>query len=207
MEITKIEKCIKAKDRYNIHLDGQFSFSLFTGTVLDLGLFVGKKISEQEKNSAILEDEKRKALNSAYHLLSFRARSRKEISDRLQKKGFLANTIDEVIQKLERYDLLDDKKFAESWVRERSGKRGKILLRVELFQKGIGEEIINKILESVDKEKEIEAAREIVSKKFSIQKETDNEKIYRRARDLLLRKGFAYDVVNEVLKTEMKKGR
>ena len=65
------------------------------------------------------------AWDSALRLLGVRARSRHEMRERLTRKGFDADTVDEVMTRLDKHQLLDDTDFAAEWVRSRHLNSGK----------------------------------------------------------------------------------
>lgn len=80
---------------------------------------------------------KKSPLESAFHFLSFRSRSEKEMRDYLNKKEF--HQIDETIQKLKDLDFINDAKFAREFIaaRSRNKPKGKKALAIELARKGI----------------------------------------------------------------------
>ena len=60
--------------------------------------------------------------------------------------------IDEIIERLKRGGLVNDSSFAELWVENRSEfrPRGERMLRVELRQKGISDEVISEVVSDLD---------------------------------------------------------
>lgn len=73
----------------------------------------------------------------AFHFLSFRSRSEKEMRDYLKKKEVLE--IDETIGKLKELDFINDNKFVQEFIDSRSKNKpkGKKALMIELARKGI----------------------------------------------------------------------
>ncbi len=132
--------------------------------------------------------------------------------DRLARRGFDEGTVDDVMSRLDRHQLLDDADFAKEWVRSRSAHSGKgrIALRHELQHKGIAPEIIADALEDVDADDERVIARTLVDRKLTpsaLDRLADDpamrDKLFRRSVGMLLRRGYpqsmAIDVVNEAL--------
>ena len=66
-----------------------------------------------------MDDPLQKAKDAAYYYLSFRARSVKEVRDKLAQKDYAAEIIEQVVADLERQQLLDDRDFARRWVEAR----------------------------------------------------------------------------------------
>ena len=143
-------------------------------------------------------------LNYAFRLLSFRMRSKDEMRGRLVKKGYTGSEVNEVLDKLERLNYLNDTEFARMWVKNRveSKPLGSALIRRELKQKGIAPDIIKDVLdESLKGYDEYEAARELVLKKIS-KSNTRDDRLLQRLSGYLARRGFSYEVIQKVLKSE-----
>ena len=153
------------------------------------------------------------AWDSALRLLGVRARSRQEMRERLTRKGFDADAVDEVMARLDKHRLLDDTDFAAEWVRSRhlnSGK-GRVALRHELRTKGIDESIIADALSDIDPDDEREIAAGLVARKLTpsvvervAADRAEREKTLRRLVGFLVRRGYsqslAFDVVGEALR-------
>ncbi len=135
-----------------------------------------------------------KALNYTYRLLGIRPRSVFEMERKLRGKGFNKEIIEKVIDELKNLELLDDEKFAKQWLEERLRYRpcGRFLVKKKLIEKGIAEEIIDKVLEEfLPPEKEIGFARKIIENKH---KEPRQKLIL-----FLKSRGFGWEVIEEVI--------
>ena len=90
------------------------------------------------------------ALDKALSLLSVREHTEKEIREKLRKKGFSYDEIDEAVSKLIADGLLSEKRFAESYIRSRFRKmpEGRGLLRMRLREKGSPPEAADEAIES-----------------------------------------------------------
>ena len=202
MLITKIEVQKKRKDRYNIFIDDEFRFGLDEGTLIKFDLRKGIEITQEEIEKIEKEEVNAKAFNTAANFLKTRERSKKEIRDKLKTKEYLPATIEKVLEKLERLNIVNDKRFAEVFVRDRMKlkPKGKRVLQMELMQKGINKDIIEEVLQDlVGNEQEIELAKKVLAKaekKYSgFDKNVKRDKTIR----YLLSKGFSYDIVEKVL--------
>ncbi|MBZ4668927.1 MAG: recombination regulator RecX [Defluviitaleaceae bacterium] len=197
MKITKIEKQKNNQDRWSVFIDGEFAFGVTTEEVFVFKLTVGKEISEIELEKMIKEKDYSKAKDVALKFLSYRARSEKELRDKLISKEFDPVTIDRVIEFLKRYDYVNDEKFAKSYVRERIRLKfeGRKKLIYDLKQKGIKQEIIDHVLNNTDIN-EIDHALKLLEKKVPDKTELglkEKQRIYQ----FLLRKGFSYDIIQK----------
>ena len=202
MQITKIEQGKKRQDRANVYIDGEFAFAIYLDILVRHGLVKGQDIGEDRINQIIREDELGKAYDRALRFLGYRMRSEKEVRDKLKEKEYQDFVIDEVIERLKKNKFINDSQFADSWVRDRTNLKptGKKMLELELKQKGISESIIINVLSRIDKEDEFELAQKLASKrKFEdLAPEVRKKKIT----DYLLRRGFGWDVIKEILKEE-----
>jgi len=197
MKITKIEQQKNNQDRWSIFIDGEFAFGVSTEEVFLFKLSVGKELSEEELEKMIKEKDYSKAKDAALKFLSYRARSEKELRDKLISKEFDPMTIERVVEFLKRYDYINDEKFAYSYVREhiRLKLEGRKKLIYDLRQKGIKSEIIDHVLDNTDIN-EIDQAIKLLKKKCPDKTEPglkEKQRIYQ----FLLRKGFFYDTIRK----------
>lgn len=85
----------------------------------------------------------RSARNVAMDLLSRREHSRKQLSDKLSQRGFEHDEITVVLDKLQAENLLNDSRFAESYVNQRIQRGyGPVRIRQELGERGIAADLI-----------------------------------------------------------------
>lgn len=102
---------------------------------------------------------------------------------------------DLITERLMERGYVDDRKFAEFWVKNRFVKKGISgrRLRMELVKKGVAKEIIDEVLDGRDDEAEI---LKIITKKRA---KYDDEKLVA----YLCRQGFSYDLVSRLVKEQM----
>lgn len=124
---------------------------------------------------------KKSPLESAFHFLSFRSRSEKEMLDFLIKKDFETSEIAQTLLKLKELNFINDAKFAQEFIESRSKNKpkGKKALMIELARKGIRIENIE-----ID---EKELATKALEKKSFKSKEHMQRFLYSR--------GFSWDTI------------
>ena len=134
---------------------------------------------------------------------TLRPRSEKEIRDWFKRKKVHESLHKELFNRLNRLELVDDKKFAKWWVEQRIAFRpkGKGGLNYELRGKGIKQEIINEILQDspIDEEK---SARQLLEKVSYKWKDLPNREARQKKAQYLARKGFSWDVITRFLKID-----
>ncbi len=196
--ITALEVQKRNKDRVNVYLDGEFAFGLPMSEALHLHL--GQELSEEEIERLKALDAYSRARDIALRYLGTRPRSVAEVQRHLRRKGFEEETIQQVINRLKEWGYLDDEAFARFWVenRERFRPRGLMALRQELRQKGIAREIIERVLADVDPEA---SARAALAARVRQWRHLDWRSFRKKAGDFLARRGFSYDIINDVVRS------
>jgi len=204
--ITKIESQ-KKKDRFNIFVDGKFAFVLSAESLVKAGLKINHEISSDRIKELIKENEFQKALDKTFNFLSFRPRSKKEISDYLSRKKIGDQLGKMIFQKLEDLQMINDLDFTKWWAGQRQTFRptGKRLLVLELRKKGIAKEIIDRVFESLPEEPEEEQAVKVLSKKERQFKGLPRQAVWKKASGFLLRRGFSYQAVKKAVVIFLKK--
>jgi regulatory protein len=203
--ITKITTQQKNKERYNVFMDygkgEEYAFSVDQDVLVKYQLKKGLELDELDLTEIQFEDETKKAYNLALLYLSYRMRSEQEIVTHLKSKEIDEQIIPEIVHKLKLYNYLNDKDFAEAFVKTQinTTTKGPGLIKQELYEKGVSGPIIEASLELYSKEAQIEAALKLTGK---IQKKSNKvSKIQQKQKteEMLTRKGFAWDIIQIVL--------
>ena len=203
MLITGIEKQKKNRKRYNIYLDGEFFCGLYDDTILKFSLAANDEISAEKIGEIRFFDEYIYGKKAAFDFLSYRNRSVAEIRRKLKSKKVSDSTIERVTSHLQSMGLLNDAEFARQLITEKIKRKpiGKKLLMQKLFEKGVpketGEQVLENIFTEVD---EKELALKNFRKYYRKVKDKDMYEQKRKVFDFLSRKGFDFDVVNEVIR-------
>lgn len=201
-KVTKIETQKKRRNRYSIFLDGEFAFGLDQEVVYKTGVKEGDCLSDADIHNLLLLEERKTAKDSALRLLAHRDRSEKEIQDKLKQLNYLKETIDWVLSELKQMKLLDDAQFAHTFVKTKMINKpmGEYLLRRELQQKGIGEESIALAIEAAFQDRDqVTIAKELAEKQLQKYRNLDEKKIKKRLFDFLMRRGFSWDIIQEIV--------
>ena len=123
--------------------------------------------------------------------------------DYLIKKKAPDDVIERIITSLLEHKFLNDEAFARSWVlnRARLKPKGKTLLKIELRQKGITDDIVQKVLAEVQEEipSELEQAKSLIAKKMERMKDDSREQTYSKVGGFLARRGFSWDVIKKAI--------
>ncbi len=186
------------RKRVNVSLDGRFAFSLEAEVAIKEGLQVGQELSASQIEALARSDYYHRCLNAAAHYLSYRPRSEFELSERLHQRGFDGDSVEAVLAKLKEQGLVDDMAFAQFWKdnRESFSPRSQWLTKLELRRKGVANNIIDQIADTINDEDS--AYRAALSKARSLPL-SDYQSFRRRLGDYLKRRGFGYGVINHTI--------
>ena len=116
--ITAIKAQKRNKDRVSVYLDGEYAFGL--ARIVAAWLQVGQELSEEKISQLTSHDEVEAAYAKALRLLNQRDRSSAEIRQYLKRHEVMEPVIDEVLGRLDRAGLVNDERFAQNWIENRS---------------------------------------------------------------------------------------
>jgi regulatory protein len=150
--VTALRSTKRDPDRIAVDLDGTFAFALPAQLVTDERIEVGNALDGKRINALLAAEESSRATEAALVFLAYRARSEKEVRDRLRRGGYAQEAIDHAISRLHEWRYLDDEDFARRWVENRTAHRprGKRLLQQELRLKGIDNETAREVIADAD---------------------------------------------------------
>ena len=168
-------------------------------------LTVGEPIDMEEYDQWLLLRQYRHALDRAVAFLAGRARSRREMEERLLRSGYRPCTVEMVLYKLEKEGLLDDADFARQWVDARSARRmGRGRIAQELRRKGVSAREAEEALEGLSDEEQLEGAIVLVEKAMArTPSGEDPRKTAARITAMLARRGYDYDTAREAISRVM----
>jgi regulatory protein len=152
MRITRLTRQ-RRRERVRIYVDGeeQPRLELALDLVTRAGLAVGVVLDASRAAALEAEDEVYRAREAGLRLLGHRSRSRAELRRRLQRREFSEAVIDGTLDWLADRGYLDDRAYAETFIRDRLRfrPRGRQALRLELRRNGVAAETAEAALEAV----------------------------------------------------------
>ena len=157
--------------------------------------------SERGSDSESLEQKRSKTsdiTHTAVRLLAGREHSRRELVDKLVKRGWSESDSHLCVEELANQDLQSDERFASSFLRSRAGKAyGPVRIRLELKERGIDRDVIEKAFleESVDW---LEVASRWYGRRYSDMPVGDIKERAKR-QQALARRGFTHELIRELV--------
>ena len=216
MKITDISLQTRDKNRVNVSVDGKYRFSLDVFQVGELGLKIGQECTDEELMALEAESQFGKLYARAMEYCLARPRSIREMRDYLwcktrsikkrspetgkiiERPGVKTEIAERVLARLVEKKYLDDEKFARFWLERRFLQKGASVrrLKLELVQKGIENDIVERLIAENIRSDDEELQKIIAKKRRKYAGDEQKFIAY------LVRQGFAYDDVKRTLSEE-----
>jgi regulatory protein len=197
-KITALRISGGRRKRVDVFLDDRSALGLEIDVAVKNGLKVGQDLSADDIDMLIKDGQFQRCLDAALRFLDYRPRSEYELRKRLNQRRFDGVNVEAVINRLKEQNLLDDLAFARFWTENRESfrPRSRRLTRLELRQKGIADNIINQVVDTVDDEDSAYRAALAKARKMS---GSDYQGFSRRLGDYLKRRGFNYAITKLIV--------
>lgn len=201
MQVTRLEPVTKTK--FKVYLDEQFAFVLYKGELSRYGIKeeseLSQEVVEKIKEEVLLKRSRLRAM----HLLEHMDRTEQQLRNKLKQDLYPEDIIDSAMQYVKSFGYIGDEGYARRYISSRQNAKSKKEITVELRQKGVSQEIIQEALQECYEERdELDAIHKLVEKKhFDAENATDKEK--KKMYGYLLRKGFKYDDIRQVIQVSL----
>ena len=195
MRINRLTNSPDRAGRYTVVFEDGSSMRLYRQTVEDHGLYPGKDLTDEEIASLRTDAGKMSAKMRAVRIVSATNVSRKDLEDRLIRKGEDVRQAKEAVRWMEDLHLVDDRNTAEQVVHSCISKGyGIARAKQALYEKKIPKEYWDDALADYpDQSEKISAFL-----RNRLDGESDQRDI-NRAVDALLRRGHSYSSIRREL--------
>ena len=195
MRIDLLKTTPDRAGRYWITLETGKKMALYRQTVEEFGLYSGKELSEDTWEALLEHAGKISARMRAVRIVSASNVSKRDLQDRLVRKGETPNQAREAIEWMEDLHLVDDRNTAEQVVHSCISKGyGLARAKQALFEKRIPKEYWEEAL--AEYPDQMEYILRFLRK--SLDAEPDDRQV-KKAVDALLRRGHSYGRLREGL--------
>lgn len=197
MIVTAITQQKNNKDRYSVFIDDNFAFGLIMQDIVYFKLKQGEEITQEKYDFIQNELIYIQAQNTALHYIGYKMRTEQEVRKKLFEKEYTEYIIERVINFLIKYQYIDDMKYSESYIKQRLqyNPKGIYVLKMELKQRGVKQNVIDKAVENMNID-ELSDAIKLLQKKCFYLDDID-EKNKKRLFAFLQRRGYSYDIIKE----------
>jgi len=161
----------------------------------------GTTLTPEHYTEIFEESRKFECMEKAFSQLAVRGRSVDELRQYLKKKNFSGKHIEETLDYMKEKGYLNDFDFAMSFVKGRikSGKSGKDIIVRDLYRKGVGRKIIDKVIrESGADVADEDTLYELAVKKYNSVKNKENS--FMKVSNFLRGRGFDFESISKVLR-------
>ena len=160
-----------------------------------------KPIEEDDRVIKDVEKSRERTMNRAVKLLTAKQRSVAELRERLLEKAWTnAEIVERVIEKLQEYGYLDDRKYATDLALSKLRQRpqGKRKLQQSMSQKKLDREIRDEaIVAAFEKIPEADLIDRAIEKRLRLKGRPETREETKKFYDHLLRQGFDFDLIRE----------
>ena len=141
------------------------------------------------------------AYNMALNYIEIKLRNRKEIVEYLKKKDFNNKCIDYALERLDKLNLLDDKRYTEAFINDKMllSNDGPFKIRKQLIDVEINEEVIDNYLSLIDEEVWKNKLEKLINKKKSIMKSKSYYMFITKMKNDLYNLGYDKYMIDELL--------
>ena len=196
--ITAIKK---ERGKYRVTVNDAEDVLVPVSLMRERPLSEGQPIDLEDYDNWLMVRQYRFALDRAVGYLAARACSTREIEQKLLRAGYRLSTVEMVIYKLQRENLLDDADFARQWVESRQHhKLGRSRIAQELRRKGISQEEAEDALSVIDDDDQLSGAVALAEKAAArIKPGEDMRKAASRIAGMLARRGYSWDIAKQAI--------
>ena len=195
MRIESLKTTPDRAGRYWVTFGDDSKMALYRQTVEDFGLYTGKELTDEEYTALLAAAGKMSARMRAVRIVSATSVSRRDLEDRLVRKGEDPEQAKEAVQWMEDLHLVDDRNTAEQVVHSCISKGyGLARAKQALYEKRIPKEYWDEALEDYpDQWDRIESFL-----RSRLDADSDQKQV-KKAIDALIRRGHSYGTIRRVL--------
>ena len=195
MRIDSLKNSPDRAGRYWLTFEDGTKLALYRQTVEDFGLYIGKELTEEETQQLLTAAGKMSAKMRAVRIVSAANVSRRDLEERLVRKGEDPQQAKEAVQWMEDLHLVDDRVTAEQVVRSCISKgygfaRAKQALYEKRIPKAYWEDALADYPDQTEKIQAFLRSR--------LDADSDEKQI-KRAVDALIRRGHSYGTIKRAL--------
>jgi regulatory protein len=199
--ITRIESVGKRRPGLRVWLDDHEWATLDGETVIRAKLRLHQTMAAAELEKILSLDESLKARQSAAGFASRSPRSRRELEDYLDRRGFSATARGRAIEMLDSTGTINDEKVVERIIRtRRKSKYGPRRIQAELLARGIAPDLVRSgLAESANHSDPASECIDLIQRRVSRFKSEDRETREKKLTEFLFRRGYEYQSVNQAM--------
>ena len=189
----KVLKYKKVKNKYRVYL--------YDDIILKYELLLKKAIDNKTFDKLVLDNNKEDIYEKAINYISIKIRSREEIYNYLNKKGYEKEDIVNTIDRLEKNKLINDDLYIKSYIHDRFylSSDGLNKIRNYLINLKLDESTIDKYIEEIDREDILEKLNKLIDKKIKSNRNYSGNILKMRLINYFIEQGYNKSDIENIL--------
>lgn len=202
MIVTQLKPDAKS-DKVKVYIDGEYHFFLKNKELIQYKLEEEQAIDEGLYDEIVENTVYPAAKEKALSILGYSDKTEREMKNKLKQAGYTDIIISKVIAYLGLYGYIDDERYARAIINSSKQKKSKPAIIAQLLNKGIGKDIINRLMydeyhEDDSADDELIAIRRSIAKKTSDVNTLDFSQKHKLIASLY-RKGFDLEKIKRLI--------
>ncbi len=196
MKIIKLTPSQRVQGRWLAQLDDGSILRLGEAEVLDFALYAGMELDDDTLEALTAAARKSRVRHRAVNMATARPLSKKELTEKLTRKGEDREDAQQAADWLEELGLIDEREYALSLARRcEANGYGVKKLRDDLFRRGVPREYWDEATALLDDPSE--TLDRLVRERLPDGKPTPE--VWKKTYDYLIRRGFSWQDVSDAL--------
>ena len=197
MEVTQVKKS-DTKNMLDLHFSNGDVVTIYEEDYYTMHLYDKEKFTKQDIIDIKRATDERFGRAYAIKLILYKKKTKKEIQDKLIDKQIEEQTINNIIQKLEKEGYINDVLYAEKLIkRMQAQNKSKKQIELEFSMKGLKDVEVLRLLDEYDFDEQ--ALQNLFDKKFA-NKDLNDQKTKIKAYNFFKSKGFSYEIIRKYVK-------
>lgn len=198
MEIMSFNK--KRGNLYEIELNTGDRYKIYDDIILKHELLLDRKIDKKKLELILKENAMQDAYFKAIKFLNIKMRTKLEIERYLKRNAFGDEEINFATNRLKEEGAIDDKKYVDAFINDSIllTLDGPKKMKVSLGKLGIGDNLIDPVLEQIPNSTWIERIEKVLAKRAKINK--DSEKMFKnKVSNALSMLGYSSELIRPIV--------
>ena len=163
----------------------------------DAGIIPESGLHEETDPESVTKEVERLCIARAMKILEYSDRTEAQLRMKLKEKDFPESAIETAVEYVRSFHYIDDKRYADSYVRSNMDRRSSREIREKLRERGVSREIIEDVFSEYEFP-EKETIKKLFRKKYGNDDPAD-QKTYEKAVRYFGQKGYSYQDIRKAL--------
>lgn len=198
MKILQVKESDKKKQMLDLYFDNGDIITVYDEDYYGMHLYEKEDFSDKDIYKIKKVTNEKLARVYAIKMITYRKRTKREVEEKLQEKGIDQESIEKVIEKLEKDGYLNDLLYATKLIKKmKEQNKSKKQIELEFKIRGLTDDSVQTLLDEYNSDEIV--IKKLFEKKFANKDLTDKkDKI--KAYNFFKNKGFDYEMISKYIK-------